>query len=148
MFTVASAASVNRVESPKFIYGQPVNDNYDTRSETLSCSSMSYTDPTCLEDGKSDMVMGASTQDDSVVENESDNIAIDQNIKDVQLEDNESIEIVFYEMNDRTDVFNELFAELFVAATTPCFHPDTDYVLEASLSWPMPTCQWTRFVDI
>jgi hypothetical protein len=24
-------------------------------------------------------------------------------------------------------VFSELFAELFVAATTPFFHPDTDY---------------------
>jgi hypothetical protein len=73
------------------------------------------------------MVMGASTQDDSVVENRSDNIAIEQNIKDVQLEDNESIEIVFYETNEPTDVFSELFAELFVAATTPFFHSDTDY---------------------
>jgi hypothetical protein len=119
---------VNRVESSKLVtYGQPVNDNYDTRSETSSCSSTSYTDPTCLEDGKSDTAMGASTQDDSVVENESDNIVTEQNIKDVHLEDDESIEIVFYETNEHTDVFNDLFAELFVAATTPFFHPDTDY---------------------
>jgi hypothetical protein len=83
--TVASAASVNRVESLKLVtYGQPVNDNYDARSETSSCSFTSYTDPTCLDDGKSDTAMGASTQDDSVVENKSDNIAIEQNIKDVQ----------------------------------------------------------------
>jgi hypothetical protein len=47
-------------------------------------------DPICLEGEKSDTAMGASTHDDSVVENESDNIAIEQTIKDV--EDNESIE--------------------------------------------------------
>jgi hypothetical protein len=70
----------------------------------LGC--LPYSDPTCLEDGKSDTAMGASTQDDSVVENTSNNIAIDQNIKDIQLEDDESIEIVFYETNERTDVFN------------------------------------------
>jgi hypothetical protein len=39
----------------------------------------------------------------------------------------ESIEIVFYETNERTYVFNESFAKSFVAATTPFFHPDTDY---------------------
>jgi hypothetical protein len=81
--------------------------------------------------------MGASTQDDSVVKNESNNIAIEHNIKDVHLEDNKSIEIVFYETNEPTivfdetneptDVFSESFAELFVAALTPFFHPDTDY---------------------
>jgi hypothetical protein len=35
--------------------------------------------------------------------------------------------MVFYETDERTDVFSELFAELFVAAMTPFFHPDTDY---------------------
>jgi hypothetical protein len=104
-----------------------VDDNYETRPETSSHSSKSYTDPICLEDDKSDTAMGASTQDDSVVENESDNIVIEQNIKDVQLEDDETIEIVFYETNEHTDVFSELFAESFVAATTPFFHPDTHY---------------------
>jgi hypothetical protein len=121
MFTVASAASVNRVETP------PVDDNYDTRSKTSSHSSKSYTDPICLEDDKSDRAIGASPWDDRVAENKSDNIAIEQNIKDVQLEDNESIKIIFYETNECTDVFNESFAESFVAAMTPFFHPDTDY---------------------
>jgi hypothetical protein len=51
-----------------------------------SHSSKSYTDPICLEDDKSDTAMGTSTQDDSVVKNESDNIAIEQSIKDIQLE--------------------------------------------------------------
>jgi hypothetical protein len=111
------------------MYSQPADVNYDTRPETSSHSSKSYTDPICLEDDKSDTAMGASTQDDSVVKNKSDNIAIEQNIKGVQLEDNEteSIEIVFYETNEPTDVFNESFAESFVAATTPFFHPDTAY---------------------
>jgi hypothetical protein len=76
---------------------------------------------------KSDTAMGASTQDDSVVQNESDDIAIEHNIKDVHLEDNKSIEIVFYETNEPTDVFSGSFAESFVAATTPFFHPDTYY---------------------
>jgi hypothetical protein len=104
-----------------------VDDNYDTRPETSSHSSKSYTDPICLEGEKSDTAMGASTQDDSVVKNESDDIAIEQNIKDVQLEDDESIEIVFHETNEPTDVFSESFAELSVAAMTPFFHPDTNY---------------------
>jgi hypothetical protein len=43
------------------------------------------------------------------------------------LEDGKSIEIGFYETNELADVFSELFAESFVAATTPFFHPGNDY---------------------
>jgi hypothetical protein len=126
MFTVAPAASVNCVKSPKLVtYSQPVDDNCDTRPKTSSHSSKSETDPICLE--KSHTAMGASTQDDSVVKNKSDNIAIEHNIKDIHLEDDKSIEIVFYETNEPTDVFSESFAEPLVATTTPFFHPDTDH---------------------
>jgi hypothetical protein len=110
------------------MYSQPVDNNYDTRPKMSSHSSKSDTDPNCLENEKSDTAMGASTRDDSVVKNESNNIAIEHNIKDIHLEDDKSIEIVFYETNEPTDLFNELLAEAFVAtATTPFFHPDTDY---------------------
>jgi hypothetical protein len=104
-----------------------VDDNYDTRPKTSSHSSKSDTDPICLENEKSDTAMGASTQDDSVVKNKSNNIAIEHNIKDIHLEDDKSIEIVFYETNEHTDVFSESFAEPFVAATTSNSYPDTDY---------------------
>jgi hypothetical protein len=94
---------VNRVKSPKLVMDSlPVDDNYDTRPKTSSHSSKSYTDPTCLEADKSDSAMEAGTQDDCVVENEFDNIGIEQNIRDIYLEDDKFIEIVFYETNEPT----------------------------------------------
>jgi len=147
MFTVVPASNVNNVELPKSTKcRQPVCNDYETSAELTSSSSSLYTEPICLEvESKSDTANEARTQDDCVVTDKSINlvsydystetmddvsndITIEQNIKDVQLEeDTKSIEIVFYEAKEPTNVFNESFAESFVAATTPFFRPDTDY---------------------
>jgi hypothetical protein len=115
MFTVGPSANVNQVELPKSIKRrQPVYNDYDSMAELTSSSiSSSYTDPICLEDNKSDMVKEASTHNDDDVTDESINIVsydsnetmkdvssditIKQNNEDVQLEEDTSIEIVFYE---------------------------------------------------